>query len=96
MLLTPRFWSGYVRGVRRFWLLAAVVAAVVIWRVGETHKAACLQAGKVNCSVLPWSGSSPGSGATSAGGTLQGVSSSAHGVGGSVGGSISGSGHSVP
>lgn len=82
--------------MRRFWLLAAVVAAVVIWRVGEAHRAACVQAGKLNCSVLPWSGSAPGAGGGGGGGTLQGVSSSVHGVGGSVGGSIAGSGHNFP
>lgn len=96
MLLHALFSDRYGRGVRRFWLLVAVVAAVVLWRVGEAHKSACLRAGKVDCSVLLWSGSVPGSGTGGGGGVLQGVSSSVHGVGGSVGGSISGSAHSVP
>jgi hypothetical protein len=85
-----------VHGVRRFWLLVAVVAAVVIWRVGEAHQTACVQAGQTNCSLLPWSGSTPGSGGNGGGGTLQSVGSSVQGAGGSIGGSISGSGRSVP
>jgi hypothetical protein len=78
------------------WLVVAIVAAVVIWRVGEAHKTACVNAGNVNCSLLPWSGSSPGSSGAGGGLQIQSPSSGASDLGGSVGGSLSGSGHSLP
>lgn len=83
-----------LRGVRRFWLLVAVVAAIVIWRVGEAHDTACVQAGRTGCSLLPWSGSTSGS--SGGGATLQSVGSSVQGAGSSIGGSLAGSAHSVP
>lgn len=83
--------------MRRLALLVVVVAAVILWRVGEAHRTACINAGNVNCSVLPWSGSVPGSaGGSSGGGLTQGVGSGANYVGGSIGGSVAGSAHSVP
>ena len=41
----------------RLVLLLAVVALVVVgWRVGVTHRRNCINAGKVGCNLLPWSG----------------------------------------
>jgi len=84
----------YLDAIRAFWVtLVVVVAAVVLWRVGEAHKQACIRAGKVNCSVLPWSGDAPGAGAGGGGGgVIQGVD----GVPSSINGLYSRGSQSIP
>jgi len=49
--------------VRRVALIAVVAAGVigVLWVAGELHVRNCQQAGKINCTVLPWSGDKAGS-----------------------------------
>jgi hypothetical protein len=78
--------------------MVAVVAVVVLWKVGESHKRSCVREGRVNCSVLPWSGDLPGTGASGGSnqGLIQGVGSSVHGVGAGVSGSYGRSGQSIP
>lgn len=85
--------------MRGFWLLViALVVVVALWRLGEAHKATCLREGRLNCSVLPWSGDARGTGANagSGQGVLPGISSGVHGVGSSVAGSYGGSAQSIP
>jgi len=82
----------------RLFVVVVVIAAAVLWRVGEAHKKSCINAGKVNCSVLLWSGNYPGvnGGAQVRTNLIQGIGSSASGVGGSVAGSLGGGASHVP
>jgi len=41
--------------------LLAVLVVGVLWIAGEMHVRNCQQAGKINCTVLPWSGDDRGS-----------------------------------
>jgi hypothetical protein len=85
--------------MRSVWLLAiALVVVVALWRLGEAHKATCIRQGKLDCSVLPWSGDPGGTGANggSGHGVIPGISSSVHGVGGNVAGSYGRSAQSIP
>jgi hypothetical protein len=36
--------------------LLAVLVVGVLWIAGEMHVGICQHAGKINCTVLPWSG----------------------------------------
>jgi hypothetical protein len=35
-------------------LVAAVLAAGVLWLAGEEHRRNCVSSGRTSCSVLPW------------------------------------------
>ncbi len=89
-----------MRDFRGFWvIIIAVICVVVLWRVGEKHKTDCIAAGRVGCTVLPWSGQIPGTGPSSTQSGLNGgpsVSAGIHDVGASVSGTAGQNAGSLP
>ena len=57
-------------GGRLTLILALIALVVVAWRVGVEHRRNCINAGKVGCNLLPWSGTYGGVGVP----TNQGIS----------------------
>jgi hypothetical protein len=61
-----------------------ILAAAAAWRVDAAHRNACIRAGKLDCSWLPWSDGGGGAGGpapSNGGGVISGIHNSGSSIG---------------